>query len=244
MEDDNRLLFAIIDDEEAFLLQFTPLIQKYGGGCQIHCDCFSNAKHFLEKCTLLQYDALFLDIDMPEIGGFELAEKLNAMGYSAPIVFITGCDYLITHAFRYRALGFVRKQAIDAELPYAMATILTEIQRNQDCITLKELLSEGGTAYTVSISTITYIESKDHETYVHLTTGKVIHSRSKLSDFCRDPRFESFILINVGTFVNLTHISLYRDRVSFEDGTTLFVSRRRANEVRAAYQRAVGRILL
>lgn len=133
--------FAVVDDEPGILKQIPVLIRQFSPDIIIEADTFSNSSDFLNTYTNQNYDALFLDIDMPDINGFALAEHLRNQNDLIPIVYITAKDDLIIQAFRYKALGFVRKQFIEKELPYALSTIMNEIHKDDDMIEVTETRS-------------------------------------------------------------------------------------------------------
>ncbi len=236
--------FAVVDDEDAMLCQITEMIGKLSNHTLIHCDCFSDAQSFLDKYALQKYDALFLDIDMPRINGFDLTQHLRDCGDSIPIVYITGRDDLITHAFRYKALGFVRKRAMEKELSYALSTVLSELQKSDNLITIKTILSEGGCDETIRISEITYMEASHHNIIIHLLSNRTLTTRSLLSSYSEAPEFEDFILISTGILVNLAHISLKTENIAFRNGEELPISRRRIKAVREAYLKFRKKVLL
>ena len=173
------------------------------------------------------YDAVFLDIDMPAINGFDLSQKIYEKNNSVPIVYITSRDDLIIHAFRYKPLGFVRKQFIASELPYALTTILKEINRKSPSITITETRFAGGRTYCIQIEEITFLESEKHNVKIQLLTGESYTVREALSYYLNLPEFKDFVLINSGTMVNLAHIKLVSDTISLKNGTILYVSRRK-----------------
>jgi len=100
--------FAIVDDMKATLKLLNELILKYTEKYQAEVDCFLSAQSFLEEYSLQKYDALFLDIDMPEITGFKLTDILHENQDNIPIVYVTARDDLITNAFRYKPVGLLR----------------------------------------------------------------------------------------------------------------------------------------
>ena len=236
--------FAIVDDEDAVLCQIPAMICRLSKHTQIQCDCFSDAQSFLLKYASQKYDALFLDIDMPGINGFDLTQHLRDCGDLIPIVYITGRDDLIIHAFRYKALGFVRKQLLEKELSYALSTVFSELQKEEKLITVKTILSEGGGSETIRISEIAYLESSRHNISIHLLSNKVLTTRNLLSTYSEAPEFEHFVLISAGILVNLAHITLKADRIRFRNGEELLISRRRIKAVREAYLEFRKKVLI
>ena len=136
--------FAVVDDMEEVLKTIHNLIIQYTNDYEINVDCYASAGAFLDNYSTRNYDELFLDIDMPDISGFKIAEILHEHGYNIPIVYITGRDDLITNAFRYKPIGFVRKQHLETELEFAIDTIKSELNMATVYISVKEPRTFGG----------------------------------------------------------------------------------------------------
>lgn len=238
------MLFAVVDDENYVLKQLPNLIRSLMPGLNIEIECFHSGSELQAAYNTRKFDALFLDIDMPEISGFDLAEQLRLQDDDIPIVYVTGRDDLITTAFRYKPIGFVRKQRIDIELPFAVTSILSELGRKKTAITVTEIRSSGGKTHTVLISNIIYIESSKHYLYIHLTDSTQLTVRGALSDFLNLSGFESFVQINSGTIVNLEHTNLSKDQAILNDGSVLFISRRKLADVKKAYLKHVKKVLI
>lgn len=237
------MIFAIVDDEQTALCQIADQIHHLISG-KIELFCFQNATDFLNQYAIRKFDAAFLDIDMPDLSGFELTEKLHVINNNIQIVYITGRDDLITKAFRYRPIGFVRKHRIEQELPFAITTVLTELQKANREITLTEVRAKGGKTHIIPIHDIVYLESIKHNIEVHLTRKKILLIRESLSDFVNHPDFVDFVQIDAGTLVNLAHICWKNEQIELEDGTLLYVSRRRYTAVLSAYLKYIKKVLI
>ena len=238
--------FAVVDDEPGILKQIPSLIRQYASDMMLETDTFNSSSEFLSAYTKHKhkYDVLFLDIDMPQMNGFELAEYLRANHDLVPIVYITARDDLMIQAFRYKALGFVRKQHIDSELPFALSTVMKELHIDNDTIDLTETRSFGGRTYHISVKEIMYIENDHHNVNIHKTDGQIITVRCPLSYFIEHEKFHHFTLISTGVIVNLSLIELSEDAVLFSNGEKLFISRRKISSVRAAYLNNMEKVLI
>lgn len=236
--------FAIVDDETIVLEQLPQLIRNLIQDMNIEIECFHSGAELQTAFNLQKFDALFLDIDMPGISGFDLAEQFRMQDDNILIVYVTGRDDLITTAFRYKPIGFVRKQRIDIELPFALSSIILELKRKKAAITVTEIKSVGGKTHTILISNIIYIESSKHYLYFHLIDGTQLTIRGILSDFLNQSNFKSFVKINSGTIVNLEHTNLDKNQVILDNGTVLFISRRKLSDVKKAYLKYVKKVLI
>lgn len=236
--------FAVIDDEPGILKQIPVLIRQFLPDIIIEADTFSSSQEFLSEYKCQKYDALFLDIDMPNMNGFDLAEHLRNHNDLVPIVYITAREDLMIQAFRYKALGFVRKQFIENELSYALSTIMNELPKVDNTIEVTETRSKGGRTYNIYINDIMYIENERHNVQIHLTNGKIIHVRSSLSYFAEHERFHHFVPISAGIIVNLSLIVLTENAVCFQNDEILYISRRKIPSVRAAYLNNIKKVLI
>lgn len=239
-----KMRFAVVDDEPGILKQIPVLIRHFSPDIKIETDTFNSASNFLSMYTTQKYDALFLDIDMPNMNGFALAEKLRHQNDLVPIVYITARDDLMIQAFRYKALGFVRKQFIENELPYAISTIMNELHKGGSMIEITETRSQGGRSYNISVNEIMYIESDRHNVMIHMTDTRRITARSSLSYFAELESFQHFTAISTGIIVNLSLIELTEDAVCFSNGEKLYISRRKIPSVRTAYLNYIKKVLI
>lgn len=236
--------FAVVDDEITHLNLISQILKKMLDDNKCVIDCYQDAVAFLEHYQSISYDALFLDIDMPEIDGFELSKQLIESNNDVPIIYITGRDELIIQSFRYRPIGFVRKHNMESELKFALSTLLQHITQTKVVIQVTELRSYGGKEYKIPIEQISYIESENHNTHIHLINENLVVVRKPLSFYTKNEKFKNFLLINSGVLVNVRHIQMKDDKVILNDNTVLFISRRKIQAVREAYLQSKRRLLI
>lgn len=101
-----------IDDERLALgnlmLKLGKLVDQVDG--------FTHAEEALAFLKEHAVDAVFLDVNMPEISGLELARKIKELNPRAHIVFVTGYSEYAVEAFRQHASGYVMKPAAMEDL--------------------------------------------------------------------------------------------------------------------------------
>lgn len=79
----------LVDDEEDIVLSITASLEHNG----FEVDGFTDPKLALEHFEKGKYAMIIVDIRMPEIGGFELYEKLEEIDQDVKVCFITGFDF-------------------------------------------------------------------------------------------------------------------------------------------------------
>src|SRR5579862_987420 len=79
---------AVVDDDESICRSFGRLLRAAG----LQPVTYASAESFLADTKHPQFGCLVLDIQLGEISGIELAQRLNAAGGRTPIIFITAHD--------------------------------------------------------------------------------------------------------------------------------------------------------
>lgn len=83
---------AICDDEREFLENVGLAIETYLNekGLEYNIDLYNSGKVIMElRENIVSYDVVFLDINMPEVSGLEVAEWIRTYSDNVNIVFIT-----------------------------------------------------------------------------------------------------------------------------------------------------------
>jgi FixJ family two-component response regulator len=104
----------VVDDDQAIRHAMELLMRSVG----LDYEIFHSADDFLASHTNERAGCLVLDIRMPGLGGLELQEKLNDIGSTLPIIFITGHGDvpMAVEAMQKGAVDFIQKPFRDQEL--------------------------------------------------------------------------------------------------------------------------------
>jgi FixJ family two-component response regulator len=79
-------LISVVDDDESVRRSINRLMKSVG----FRAEDFASAEDFLSSGRAQDSACLILDVQMPGMGGLQLQRHLAAVGYSIPIIFITG----------------------------------------------------------------------------------------------------------------------------------------------------------
>jgi CheY-like chemotaxis protein len=82
---DKKTVLAV--DDAAFFLN---ILKKYVSGTGHKLICVNSGDAALKYLVAHDPDLFILDIEMPEMNGYELAQKIRNEGKKAPIIFLTG----------------------------------------------------------------------------------------------------------------------------------------------------------
>ena len=104
------LRIAVVDDEaeqreliESFLARFACEQRR-----EIIVDTYCNGFDFLSVFDQ-RYDAVFLDIQMPDANGIQVAEEIRAIDQRVKIIFITNLGQYAVQGYAVRAMDFIVK---------------------------------------------------------------------------------------------------------------------------------------
>ena len=130
----------------------------------------------LEQVEAFKPDAVFLDIQMPEVSGIEVAASLPI---PAPlIVFATAFDQYAIKAFDANAIDYLLKPYDKARLQRAVSRIRERLKAPRELPafdsgqSLRQLLiSERGVIRIVRVEQVQWIETADNYVILHTDTG-------------------------------------------------------------------------
>lgn len=97
----------VVDDERPSLDKMAKLLRD--SGMVESQGKFLNPLEALEHMRKVRIDAAFLDIEMPEMDGFQLAGRILDLQSWAAVVFVTAYDEYAVEAFRINALDYLLK---------------------------------------------------------------------------------------------------------------------------------------
>ena len=103
---------AICDDEREFLENVGLAIETYLNekGLEYNIDLYNSGKVIMElRENIVSYDVVFLDINMPEVSGLEVAEWIRTYSDNVNIVFITAIISYAIQGYKYNAVRYILK---------------------------------------------------------------------------------------------------------------------------------------
>ncbi len=103
----NMLRIMAVDDEQGNLNEIQDLLHI--SGIEVQAAFFTNPIVALEAAAQADFDAVFLDIQMPLMSGLELAEQILNVRPHTETIFITAYNHYATEAFELNAVDYLLK---------------------------------------------------------------------------------------------------------------------------------------
>jgi two-component system, LytTR family, response regulator len=241
----NKIKAIIIDDDEFIHYHLQQKLLQICPEVEIVALC-ENAVHGLESINRLEPDLIFLDIQMPEISGFDLLQQLGAYNFS--VVFITSFNQYAIEAIRYSALDYLLKPIKDEELLGAIARFKQRQSPQSLQIQMDNLLhnlSKTNAEFKIVIATrngekslpihqIIRCEGDSNYTHLHLSDQSRLTASKTLKDF-EDMLPESdFLRVHKSHLVNKNFVvSMSQDgQLLLKNNQKIEVAKRRIALVR------------
>lgn len=238
MGDDDLTINALIcDDEQSCVDDVILYLRNYCAERNITCyyKSFNNGTDAINDDGY--YDIAFLDIEMGDISGLELASALKEKNKNIIIFFITNYEKYIDDAMDLFALRYLVKPINHIRFYSGLDKTLDLI--NEDVIEffvkdLKKLVK-------INANEILYVETMSHKTKV-VTTKNIYYSSNLIDYWNKTLTHSSFFRIHKSYIVNLDYVNEYqRAEVKLTNGEIIPVSYRTQSNFRKYFLEYLSR---
>lgn len=254
----NKIKTLIVDDEPLARRNLRVLLEK-DPQIEILDEC-RNGREAVKAINTLSPDLIFLDIQMPEMDGFDVLGHVGPEHIQA-IIFVTAFDQYALKAFDVHALDYLLKPFDDERFGHALQRAKTQIEAREINRLSKRLLAllaereserkivrkdyltrfmikDSGRVVLVKVDDVDFIEADGN--YAKLHVGRKAHLlREKMNDLEGRLDPARFVRIHRSIIVNLDRIKEMHPHfngdyiVVLEDGRQLRLSRARRENLEA-----------
>lgn len=237
----------IIDDERSTIRVLQILIERFVPEIgEVHSALGGVAG--LKQIRVLQPDLVFLDIEMPEMDGFELLRQIQHPEFE--VIFVTAFSHYAIQAIRFSAFDYILKPVDMKELQQAVARFMLLKKQSGDAEPryrhlLQNLHTKDAGQFTLSIHTsegthflplsdIVRCEADGNYTCFYMTNKKRVLASRPLGEFENLLDSVQFRRVHKSYLVNRSHVQslLHHGRLLMSDGANVEVSRRKMAEVK------------
>ena len=207
----------IVDDESLALSRLKRLLNENGIE---DITAFDNPIEALKEVTKTKFDAVFLDITMPNITGLELADSIIQLEPKTFIIFQTAYSEFALEAYKSGGMGYLIKPIESNDIK----NILEKVRNFKNSLneeSKKILGKRGDKLYLIDISDIYYIKADLDEVIVKIKETDA-YVRRKIGDLEILLNGKNFFRVHRSYIVNVDKIKSMRSidqsklEISFE----------------------------
>jgi two-component system LytT family response regulator len=255
-----RKIRTIIVDDEPLAREGIRLLIRDDAQIEIISEC-ANGRDATQAIEKYAPELLFLDVQMPEINGFDVLNQIN-IAQAPTVIFVTAYDNYALQAFEAQALDYLLKPFSDERFYRALARAKSKIEQNsikEQNQKLKSLLAaykskqqkdtsspylerliikSAGRVLFLDAPEIDWIEAADYYVLLHIgDKSHILRETMTELEAKLDPR--KFLRIHRSIIVNIERIAELQARgysdylVTLHNGAKLKLSRRRRKKIQS-----------
>lgn len=246
----DQLTILAVDDERTQLEDLARLLRSSPSVREV--ECAFDGHDALVKASTQSYDAIFLDVRMPDLDGLELARVLRRFATPPQLVFVSAYDSAAVEAFELHALDYLRKPVGRRRVEEAIERVAAAIESTpgtgehadvrhppppsgeNEMIAVANL--HGGSTRLLARGTIHYVQSYGDFVRIVTADGRYL-LRSTLSEIEHRWGAFGFVRVHRQYVVNLRNAVELRPllggtaELTFADGQSIPVARRQTAEL-------------
>lgn len=244
------MLQTVLVDDEPLALDLLNLLLADHKDIEVVALC-QNGQEVISWLQTNPVDLLFLDVQMPGLGGFDVVEQVG-LRHLPPTIFVTAYHEHAVRAFDVHAVDYLTKPVDPERLGMALERVRKKIAAETALMTQEQLtavlnglrnsteeaksyssrflVKDGEREILVSVEKIDWIEAADYYSCLHVS-GRRYMLRESIADLSDKLDPKQFVRIHRSSIVNLDQIrEIYRDgqiegAVVLTDGQKLRMSR-------------------
>ena len=245
-----RLTILAVDDEHTQLEDLARLLRSVPSVKEV--ECAFDGHGALVKASSQHYDAIFLDVRMPDLDGLELGRVLRRFAMPPELVFVSAYDSPAVEAFELRALDYLRKPVSRRRVEEAVDRVACAVEsaagaaenghsrHHSPAPAESEIIAvanvRNGSTRLISRSAILYVQSYGDFVRIVTADGRYL-LRSTLAEIERRWEPLGYVRVHRQYVANLRNAVELRPmlggtaELTFGDGQTIPVARRHTAEL-------------
>lgn len=238
---------AVCDDDRHYLDTISGELEKLLKNQQIEMEieAFDSGHSILQRHRQSPFDVLFLDIDMPDVTGFEIAKSIRVTSPRAYVIFVTCKHDLVYESFEYQPFYFLCKSA-EQNLMGDLHRILGKLLPLYKQSRMTEIADRAIGSLYIPIKDILYIQSDRHYLLYHLTKDDPVPIRERKVLSVKEDELSSFDFFKPHRryLVNMHHVGRFDltvNAVLMSNGASIPISRSLRDEAFEHYRKFMRR---
>lgn len=227
------MIIGICDDDRMWCRKAEYLLETFTEEREIPAEifCFQNSEE-LFGYQGEPMEVLFLDIEIKDENGIELAEKINSRWENCQIVYLTNYLYYATEVYHTVHVFFVLKEQFEQKMGEVFSKLLHELDQRKKNLIFSVM---GGKEISLFPAEILYFERIRRITVIETVWGEY-KTAEKLSEIQKRLPQPDFVRCHNSYIVYLPAArEITRNAFLMENGTEILISRSYAGKVKEAF---------
>lgn len=241
------IVVTVCDDERPFLRMMKKYIEAYFAQRNVEyaVECYTSGKELISRSTMgSRIDIVFLDINMDEMDGIEVAKEIRKYSSEVFIVFVTAYVKYSLEGYKVDAVRYILKNSdgLEESIEECLNTIIKKMNYS---IPVRHFIFNE-CEKDINIEHIMYIESNLHKLEFHILEGtiKSYTMYETLNNIEQELSNNLFVRIHQSQLVNLKYITELKEHsekmqgartVVLSGGEELIVPKARFKTVKRAF---------
>lgn len=205
------MIIAVCDDSREDRQRIREICRNHLTGAQVYE--FPSGELLIQSS--INFDLIFLDIEMTGINGIEVKEYLQKRTRRSPVIYISSHPEIMREAFGPNVYDFIEKAELETRLPESI--------RKYENLARRHTEVDG-----IDSRDIVYIETDGNYLRITLKSGDTVTVRATMKRLQEILEPCSFLRISEKHLVNFYYIEKYsKDRLEIPGGELPVACRRR-----------------
>jgi len=192
----------IVDDEKLASSRVKRILNELG---YEDITVFNDSMEALNNITKNKYDLVFLDIQMPNINGLELANKIIELEPKTFIIFQTAYEQFAIEAFKSGGVDYILKPTTSENIKNSIDKVQKYIDSSFEKQSKKIMGKSGDKIYLIELDDIFYIKADLDEVIIKIQNTQC-YVRKKIGDMEKLLKNKNFFRVHRSSIVNVDKI--------------------------------------
>ncbi len=203
---------AICDDNEKEITITNEIVKKFFESSNIDFEIrlFTSARDLLNNAA--SYQMIFLDIELKDANGIEIAKHINHMNYEYKLFLVSGHTEYLKDGYKVKAERYFTKPIDYNEFKIDMQEVIQDYIRNSSFILDPKVVKQK-----IYIKDILYVEILARKTYLHtknktyITPYTLSYWKDVLQPYCFSQSHKAFY-VNLQNVEDYNHQEIYMNQ--------------------------------
>lgn len=219
---------CIIDDNKEYLSLLNDTIKKHFDNTNILC--LSKYDEDIEK-----KDFFFIDIDLNNENGIDVAKKIICKYPSTKLIFVTTYNDLVYSALSVQPFYFIRKDHLNEDLSICFQLMKKSIFKD-----FREFKLSNGLVKQINLLDIIYVEVFSHYLHIYDNPSSAHIVYMTLKKFIENNQKKYFVQIHKSYLINLYLIEKIENQICYlKGGISIPIGRTYKKELLQHYKEVI-----